>query len=239
MFDIRANPVDEYGEFDGDKVNDYIDGLISEFVDSPEGQASEKEVGENPWAAFFLQYYFEYIDTDLSRLSLADFNQFVYELFPRKVSTEPDTAPEILTELRHFFIFLARQYNLKSATSILAHINDKAVLRLKSALSDPRNFGMAKSFFMHGQSLGFDMANDKEMQEYVALRNLQAGQETFQELDQSFPQGQVNFDMWNDLAGDLFEDESMPGRQTSEPSRDKVRKQRKAQGQAKKKNRRK
>src|SRR5256885_8402615 len=41
----------------------------------------------------------------------------VFELFPRKVSTGPESADHIIAELRAFWEFVRREYGLQSATA--------------------------------------------------------------------------------------------------------------------------
>lgn len=43
--------------------------------------------------------------------------------------------------------------------------------RFNSLMNDPSRFGMAKSFFMIGQSAGFDMSSEEETQKFIALYN--------------------------------------------------------------------
>ena len=38
-------------------------------------------------------------------------------------------------------------------------------------MNDPANFGMAKSFFMGGQSAGFDMTNEAEANQFIMQYN--------------------------------------------------------------------
>src|SRR5205823_983078 len=110
-----------------------------------------------------MEYYFNYLGGALPSMSVRDFNEVVFQLFPRKVSTEPESAATILAELRAFWNFVHRQYGLKSAERILATLDGGAEARLRKELADPSNYGMAKSFFMAGLKAGYDMTTQEGM----------------------------------------------------------------------------
>ena len=99
MFDIHQAPVNEHGEHDEAKVEAYIEGLVKEYLDSPESKQAEEKLGDNGWAGFFLRYYFDYVDHKFAHLSVADFDEVVFRVFPRKVSTPAESAPEIIEAL--------------------------------------------------------------------------------------------------------------------------------------------
>jgi hypothetical protein len=47
------------------------------------------------------------------------------------------------------------------------------VERLRKKLADPRNYGMAKSFFMAGSEAGYDMATQKGLDQFMEVYNRQ------------------------------------------------------------------
>jgi hypothetical protein len=49
-----------------------------------------------------MDYAFFHLGVSIPDLSLPDSNEVVFELFPRKVSTEAESAPAIIAELRAF-----------------------------------------------------------------------------------------------------------------------------------------
>jgi hypothetical protein len=169
MFDIHQSVYDKHEELDSRLVEKYITGLITEFVNSPEA----KELGEewSAWPEMFLHHALDYLGTPPAEMSLSDFREVVYELFPRKVSTEPASAGEIITELRAFWKFLHRQYGLENAPRILADLGDEAIADLREELANPANYGMAKSFFMMGSEAGFDMRTQEGLDEFTAAYN--------------------------------------------------------------------
>jgi hypothetical protein len=83
----------------------------------------------------------------------------VFEVFPRKVSVEPESAPAIVAGLRAFLAFLEREYPGDRARRRLAILDGNAAQRLARLLADPSNFGPAKAFMMSGRAAGFDMSS--------------------------------------------------------------------------------
>jgi hypothetical protein len=107
----------------------------------------------------------------VSEISVSDAKEVIFSLFPQKVSTEPESAPEIIAQCRAFWQFLSREYKLKHAPGIVALLDDASVSRLRQKLADPANYGMAKSCFMMGQKAGFDMTTEEGMLAFQTLYN--------------------------------------------------------------------
>src|SRR5207237_10115315 len=103
--------------------------------------------------------------------AVGDCGWVVCEILPRQVSTEAISAGEIVDKLTAFWEFLRRAYQLKNADKILAKLTPAAVPRLERELANPRNFGMAKSFFMQGQELGFDMTRQEGIDAFMNFYN--------------------------------------------------------------------
>ncbi len=173
MFDIHQTCLDEYGELDGTLSDDYASGLLEEFANSFEGQTLLGPDGSPGWAGLLLDLYFDHIGAMFPEISINDVREILFDLFPRKVSVEPECAPEIVAELHAFWTFLGRQYALAQAPRILAllHLHDDTIARLKTELANPGNFGLAKSMVMGGMKAGFDMSQQDEMEKFVGLYN--------------------------------------------------------------------
>jgi len=171
MFDIHQSVVDKYGEPDEVRAEEYTDGIMAEFAASPEGQAIERELGSVGWAGMMIDYGLDYLSRTPARMTVADFNEVLFDLFPRKVSAEAERAGQIVTELRAFWTFVDRQYGLANARQILASLDDRAAARFEKEFADPANFGMAKSFVMMGTKAGFDMASPEGLAAFQAIYN--------------------------------------------------------------------
>jgi hypothetical protein len=50
-------------------------------------------------------------------------------------------------------------------------LDEKTARKLETEMSDPANFGMAKSFVMMGFQRGFDMGSEEGMNEWMATYN--------------------------------------------------------------------
>jgi hypothetical protein len=171
MFDFHQSLHDEYGERDEDKFYEYVDGLMAEFVESPEAQPIRERFGGCGWAGTMMEFADNYIGTSPAEMTRRDFEEVVFELFPLKMSTEPDRAEGIIAELRAFWSFVLRQYGANNARAILEALDDTAGNRLYQLLADPANYGMAKSIFLLGKQSGFDMTNPKELAKFSAVYN--------------------------------------------------------------------
>lgn len=170
MFDIHQSLFDG-GEIDEDRSREYIDGLLREFESSVEAQAVFDRYGDSGWPYLMMEYAINYIGLPPPEMSLRDFDEILFELFPRKVSTPAESAPSIVAELRAFWTFLHRQYGLANAPPIIASLTDDTVKRLEKALADPANFGMAKSFIMLGGEAGFDMTTQEGIDAFMVAYN--------------------------------------------------------------------
>lgn len=73
------------------------------------------------------------------------------------MSAEPERSGEIFTELKAFWTFVSRQYELANAKQILATMDERAAKQFEKEFANPANFGMAKSMVMSGMQAGFDM----------------------------------------------------------------------------------
>ena len=221
MFDIHQTIHDHHGEIDERRVEKYIDGLMREFVASAEAQTVFDEYGDSGWPALMMEYGIDYIGVTPAEMSLDDFNEVVFELFPRKVSTEPDSAASIVAELRAFWKFLHRQYGLANAPKIIASLTDAAAKRLERELANPAHYGMAKSMFMLGEQAGFDMTTQEGLDAFMAFFNSGLAGGAANKIDEALPPIS-NLDFPSPL---------------SPKERAEKRKKRKAQRQARKRNR--
>ncbi len=171
MFDIRQSIYDKHEEIDEERTGEYIEGLMEEFAASPEAQPVIDQFGRLGWAATMMDYSINYFGETPATMSLASFDEVVFDIFPRKVSTEPDSAAEIISELRAFWSFVHRQYALPNAAKIIATLDDQAAGRLRDELADSSYWGMAKSFVMMGSKAGFDMTSQRGAEEFMAVYN--------------------------------------------------------------------
>jgi hypothetical protein len=190
MFDINTSIFDEdSGELDDDLATEYIDQLMAEFRESPEAEAINAEFKVLPgWPIAYMDLAVKYIGETPATMSPMESDEIVFELFPRKVSVEADKADEIIGELRAFWNFLKRTRSLAHADEILESLSDDGAQDLRDALSDPSNFGMAKSIFMQGNEAGFDMTTAEGMNQFVQLYNASLAGQPIESIEPARPE---------------------------------------------------
>ena len=232
MFDIHQSITNDDGDRNEELLENYQEGLIREFTQSPEGVAHFEAHGRFGYADMFLRYYFDYVDDSVPAMTLRDIKEVLFDLFPQKVSTEATNGPGIVAEVRAFWSFLGRHYGLPQAPLIVEFLNDKAGKRLQDALADPRNYGMAKSFVMAGIKAGYDMTSPEGMEQFQAVYNAQLA---------GGARDVLSLSALNNPFGEFDPDSGLPPLPyfpTTRTSTKDDRKRKKQQRQAKKRNRR-
>jgi len=140
-------------EIDPDARRPLEDELVRRFAASPEA-ASLADVES---CRFIMDFAADYFGATIATLRPQELREIIFEIIPRKVSIEASAASGIVENSRAFYTFLKRDSGLPQADACLRVLGGDAVAKLEAALSDSRNFGMAKSLFMAGREAGFDM----------------------------------------------------------------------------------
>jgi hypothetical protein len=194
MFDIHKLAFAADGDWDDNLANEYCEGLMAAFAKSPEADEYSEEFGGIGIVFNMIDFGLSYPGVTPADMTLGDFREILFELFPRKMSVEPDAAPGIIAELRAFWKFVDRAYQLPQAHEMLTELDDDAVSKLREELTDPSNFGMAKSFFMMGSQAGFDMTTQEGLAEFQLAYNssLLAGLQTAASGPRTSPTGTVS-----------------------------------------------
>lgn len=109
----------------------------------------------------------DYLGLPITSLDASDLRKVLFEILPRKVSVPASEARSIVDELRAFYVFAKRELGLKQADACLRVLGADAVKKLEAALSDDRNFGMAKSILMEGAAAGFDMQSKEGIEAWM------------------------------------------------------------------------
>ena len=105
MFDINQELFDE-GELDESKADAYVDDLMEAFEASPEARPLLDSGAQDWLARNLMDFAFNYIGVNAAEMSLNHFNEILFDLFPRKMSTAPENASAIVEELRAFWRFV-------------------------------------------------------------------------------------------------------------------------------------
>jgi hypothetical protein len=104
-------------------------------------------------------------------MSSDDLREILFDLVPRKVSASADEAVAIIRELQAFWGFMQREFHLENAAACLKVLDEKAARELKRQMSDPANFGIARSFVMMGMQRGFDLSSEEGINQWMATYN--------------------------------------------------------------------
>ncbi len=165
-------PLFGFEGFDEQDAKAYCDRAYDEFSQSSEGQHVLERHGGLIWSVSFLRFGLNYLSQVVDVMTLDSVQEYILDYVPRKVSTDADSAAWIIDELVHFWMFLDRVYALPEAKLIVGWLSaDGRIPRLQEDLSDPANFGPAKSLIMTGRRHGYDMSSAAEAQEFIKLYN--------------------------------------------------------------------
>jgi hypothetical protein len=170
-FDMYQQVFDKDGLPREKKAESYLDQVMEVFVQSPEGQQLLSEGIEPGWARMMMDFGMNYLSVTPPHMSPDDVREILFDLIPRKVSTSADEAEEIVHELQAFWAFLQREFYLENATACLKVLDERAARELKNKLSNPANFGIAKSFVMMGMARGFDLNSEEGINQWMATYN--------------------------------------------------------------------
>jgi len=178
-FNFRQNLFDRDGMPLEKKTGKYENQLIELFRKSPEGQALQDE-DPNPgfWVHSLIDYGIQYLGLSPARMTSDDLRELLFDIFPRKVSADADEAPQAIRELRAFWQFVQREFQLENVASLLKVLDDKAARQLKREMSNPANFGMAKSVVMMGKARGFDLTTEEGINEWIETYNAELATKT-------------------------------------------------------------
>ena len=172
VFDIRASLFGGETDLGEEAVEEYERELACLFEESPEGKAVAAEGVELGFARSIIHYLLGHVGVAVPEMTTEDFEEVLFDLVPAKVSVEPEEARNMILEARGFCAYLRRAHGLDNATECLAVIEDDAAIdRLREALADPGNWGMAKSMVMEGMARGFDVSSKEGLEQWFAAYN--------------------------------------------------------------------
>jgi hypothetical protein len=178
----------------------FRDTVMNGFFDSPEGRARRQiDPDMGFWTAQLIDYGFSYIGVTLPKMTVREVRELLVDIFPRKISIlSPDDADDAIPELVAFWQYLKREYKLANAEPILSFFK-QIDHEFKKAMNDPSKFGMAKSFVMLGQSMGYDMTNEKGLHEFMLDYNARLLQQ--ERSQEPFPEEGDAFELTSDRSG--------------------------------------
>jgi hypothetical protein len=154
-FDIHADARTTDGDLDEESAEAYCEEVMAQFAASPEADALDGDIG---WANTVMELGMHHLGVTVAGMTPAHLREILFELIPRKVTSDASEAGKLVGELRAFFAFLKRAHGLRNMDACLRVLDGDAAKRFDQAMSDPRNFGMAKSIMMAGADAGFDIS---------------------------------------------------------------------------------
>lgn len=161
--------MDQEGEeLDVDERQPLEEELVRQFEASPEATGADSN-----WCHHVMNYGADHFGVTIATIGPRDLREIVFEIIPRRFSVDSSRAGEIIDELRAFYAFLKREFELDQADACLRVLGGDAAKKLKAALSDRSRFGMAKSLFMAGRDAGYDIESREGVEAW--MRVLQSG----------------------------------------------------------------
>jgi len=170
-FNIHQSLFDRDGLPREKATEQYREELAKLFFESPEGQALLDEGIQPGWSDMVVDFGISYLGVTPPTMTPDNLQEILFEIFPRKVSAIADQAPGVIREMQYFWKYMEREFQLKNAAACLKILDDNAVNTLKKQMSNPANFGIAKSFVMMGVEQGFDMRTEEGIQSWMETYN--------------------------------------------------------------------
>jgi len=169
---FSKEPIFLHGDPDEEAVGAYHERAHGAFSKSSEGRQAAERFDGLGWYDGLLEFGISYLGETVDEMTLGSVREFVLEHIPRKFSVDADVAPAVVGELALFWQFLDRVYQLPAAKSIVEWLeSDGLAEELKAELSNPANYGMAKSMFMLGRKSGYDMTTEAGIAQFMEVYN--------------------------------------------------------------------
>ncbi len=154
-------------DVDPDEETELEEELVRRFAESPEG-AALTHVDD---CHYVIDLAASFMGASVATLQAAELRELLFEILPAKVTIAAAEARAIIETNRAFYAFLKREFGLPQADACLRVLGGDAVEKLEAALSDPRNFGTAKSVVQAGRAAGFDVETKEGIEAW--MRDLQ------------------------------------------------------------------
>lgn len=141
------------------------DELLCRFEASPEARG----VSDVQACRFVMDFAADYFGETVVTLGPSELREIIFQIIPRKVGIDASEARWIIEDNRAFYAFLKRECDLAEADACLRVLGGNAVKKLEAALSDSRNFGMAKSVILAGRDAGFDVDTEEGLEAWMRV----------------------------------------------------------------------
>jgi len=165
---------EEYSDQELDEILDkvYEWGVAFSRSKHFEELSEEQKAESAAVVMFFGELMYSYLGLRPEEWDEVGIDDCCLSILPSKVTADGILFKAIAPVLSAFFAFLAKRRLLKNATRLAKKVAtiDKQIVR---EASDPRNWGMAKSFAMAALEAGIDVTNEEELNEFIARFDMQ------------------------------------------------------------------
>jgi hypothetical protein len=168
------NMSEEYPDQEMEAIHEQVGRWFTDFINSPqyESLTDIQRVKAPGIVSCFAEYSFLHIGMTPAEWNSGCLVECCVEILPRKMTAEPAFFQAVAPVLSAFFTFLAEKGLLSNARALartVAELDEEIV----AASRDDRQWGLAKSFAMAAEKAGVDLRDEKAMQQFMALYNLQ------------------------------------------------------------------
>jgi len=165
--------VKEYSDKELKKIRKKIHRWIIKFSKSKYFEELTKEQTEEAEFVIssFAEFMYSYQLLSPEEWDEDGLEECCLDVIPRKVSADESYFRSIAPVLSAFFSFTEEKGLLRNASRLARRVKKIDNQIVKNA-SNPKNWGMAKSFAMTAKQAGFDITDEKEMERFIALYNL-------------------------------------------------------------------
>lgn len=154
-----------------EEIDKYIDTLVQLFVESDEGKA-HLEGQEADWSELFLDIVIRRIGVSLVFVHSNEMREVLYEVIPASVAIEIEEAPNVIKELKAFFQFLKREFDLPNCDSCLKVLNQKNLLkRFTDELKNPHNYSPTKTIMLQMLDANVDIDDQTQVEQFLENYN--------------------------------------------------------------------
>jgi hypothetical protein len=170
-FNIRQLDNLDYDEAES-LLEDYITGVVEEYINSPEGEAYFQERQEGcGWIATFIELGYRYQSYTLNIMTKADVQILMEKILPRKITIlDPTETEDAIPELISFWQFLGREYKFTQAKAIIKYLEQLGD-RFSQLMNDPNSGGFLKSMLMQAHQQGFDVSSQEGLSAFQEKHN--------------------------------------------------------------------
>lgn len=154
-----------------EQVIAYQDELLKRFAASPEGQAVLDDEGVD-WSELFLDTAIMRLGIHLRYIYTQDMREILYDVIPAHAIIDVEDVPALIEELKAFFQFIKREFELENADKCLKVLNQKNLQqRITDALNDPNNFAPGKVILMQMLEEGVDPTDQSQVAKFIEAYN--------------------------------------------------------------------